>query len=129
MKPKVLLIEPDRRLAESYAYALDNAGYHVTACAGSQNAIIVADEIKPDLIILELRLVKHSGFEFLYELRSYTDWQQTPVIINTFIHPHEIASSQDLITNSLKVSKFLYKPDTNLKTLIAAARELTPLKV
>ena len=128
MKAKILLIEPDRRLAESYAYALGHAGFHVTACAGSRNAIIVADEIKPDLIITEIRLVKHSGIEFLYELRSYSDWQCTPVIINTFVHPSELNKSHDLIKNSLNVSKILYKPEANLKQLITAAQDLTPLK-
>lgn len=127
MKPKVLLIEPDRRLAESYAYALDHAGYHVTACAGSQNAIIVADEVRPDLIILEVRLVKHSGLEFLYELRSYIDWQNTPVIINSHVNAKEIANSQDLIKNSLNVSKILYKPEANLYKLISDASELVPV--
>lgn len=127
MKPRILLIEPDRRLAESYAYALDHAGFHVTACAGSQNAIIVADEIKPDLIIMEIRLVKHSGIEFLYELRSYSDWQNTPVIINTFVHPAELSRSENLIKNSLKVAKTLYKPDTNLVQLIESAKVLIPI--
>lgn len=127
MKPRILLIEPDRRLAESYAYALDHAGFHVTACAGSQNAIIVADEIKPDLIIMEIRLVKHSGIEFLYELRSYSDWQNTPVIINTFVHPAELSRSENLIKNSLKVAKTFYKPDTNLVQLIESAKALIPI--
>lgn len=127
-KPKVLLIEPDRRLAESYAYALDHAGFHVTACAGARTAIIVADEIKPDLVILEVQLVKHSGIEFLYEFRSYPDWQDTPVIINTFVDPASLTESADLIKNSLNVAKILYKPDATLKNLINSACEAVPVK-
>ena len=84
---KILLIEPDRQLAQTYYEALQTEGHTVIAAAGAQTAILATDQEQPDLIILEPQLVEHSGIEFLYELRSYSEWQLTPVIIQTIIPP------------------------------------------
>ncbi len=65
---QILLIEPDRLLAETYAQSLTGGGHRVVACAGAQAAIHAADQDCPDIVILELQLVEHSGVEFLYEL-------------------------------------------------------------
>jgi two-component system phosphate regulon response regulator PhoB len=70
----ILLIEPDRLLAEIYQRALSSEGHNVVVCAGAQSAILSADQSTPDLVILELQLVEHSGIEFLYEFRSYSEW-------------------------------------------------------
>ncbi len=91
---RVLLVEPDKLLARSYAGALRQAGYEVDTCVGAQAAISAADEHKPDVVILELQLVQHSGAEFLYEFRSYADWLAVPVILLTNTPPGDLAGSR-----------------------------------
>ena len=126
---KILLIEPDAVLAKTYTAALEEGGHAVTACAGAQAGVLAADRIKPDLVILELQLVEHSGIEFLYEFRSYSDWQTTPVIIHTHVPQNEFAGSQDILKNELNVDSYLYKPQTTLKDLMAAVKaELSAVK-
>jgi DNA-binding response OmpR family regulator len=80
---KLLLVEPDRLLAGIYLEALSEADYEVIYAPNAQLAILVADQIRPDFIILELQLIEHSGIEFLYELRSYADWQSPANLIIT----------------------------------------------
>ena len=120
---QILLIEPDRVLAETYRQALLGGGHRVVCCASAQAGIISADQHRPDLIILELQLVEHSGVEFLYELRSYPDWQDIPVIIHTHVPPGEFAASRQVLRGHLGAKTYLYKPDTSLKQLLAAAEE------
>jgi DNA-binding response OmpR family regulator len=115
---QILLIEPDLPLAETYAKALLAESHRVIACAGAQAAVLAADQIRPDLVILELQLVEHSGIEFLYEFRSYADWQDIPVIINSLVPPAEFAGSHTLLQDQLGVIDYLYKPRTTLKQLI-----------
>lgn len=117
---QILLIEPDRLLAETYLQSLQMAGHIVTACAGAQTAILAADQTHPDLVILELQLVKHSGVEFLYEFRSYPDWQAIPVIVHSYIPPGEFAASQQVLREELGVVAYLYKPQVSLKQLAMA---------
>jgi DNA-binding response OmpR family regulator len=120
---QILLIEPDRVLAETYRQALLGGGHQVVCCASAQAGIISADQHRPDLIILELQLVEHSGIEFLYELRSYPDWQDVPVIIHTLVPAAEFIHSRRLLSERLGVRNYLYKPETNLKELLSAAEE------
>jgi two-component system KDP operon response regulator KdpE len=114
----VLLIEPDKLLADTYASALTAVGHQVVVRAGAQAAVTAADEKTPDLVILELQLVNHSGLDFLYEFRSYPDWQQIPIIINTFVPLSEFNDSLEILNKELNISKYLYKPKSNLRQLI-----------
>jgi DNA-binding response OmpR family regulator len=124
---EILLIEPDRLLAESYVQALQAAGHEVNAASGAQAAILAADAIHPDLVILELQLVEHSGIEFLYEFRSYTDWQNIPVLIQSHVPAAEFSDNRQLLKDELGVREYLYKPRTSLSRLIASVNEHLPV--
>jgi len=115
---RILLIEPDRVLAETYSLALIQAGHQVAACASAQAGVLVADQFQPELVILELQLITHSGIEFLYEFRSYPDWQDIPVIIHSMVVPREFNRSRQLLQAHLGVSQYLYKPQTSLQQLL-----------
>lgn len=119
----ILLIEPDRLLAETYLLALANGGHSVGVCSSAQSGIMVADQISPDIVVLELQLTEHSGIEFLYEFRSYGEWQNIPVIIHSQVPQEEFAHSLQLLKDELGVTNYLYKPQTSLKELVAAVNE------
>jgi DNA-binding response OmpR family regulator len=93
---RILLIEPNRILAQIYKDAFKQAGYDVSVTHDAQNAITVSDKLRPDLIVMELQLVKHNGVEFLYELRSYPEWQTIPVVVNSIVPPSEFAQNEVL---------------------------------
>ena len=120
----ILLIEPDRRLADIYAEALTAAGHRVTTARGAQAGVTAADADRPDLVVLEVQLVEHSGIEFLYEFRSYLDWQTVPVIIQSQVPHHEFAGSDRLLEDELGVRAYLYKPHTSLRRLLAGVQDL-----
>lgn len=120
---KVLLIEPDRQLADIYCRALSDSGHEVVCTPTAQAALNAADTLQPDLVILELQLVEHSGIEFLYEFRSYVDWQKTPVIVHTQVPQIEFLESSDLLATELGVVAYLYKPKVSLKELVSVARD------
>lgn len=120
----VLLVEPDRLLAKTYSKALRASGYKVIIASNSQEAINKADKNKPNIIVLELQLVGHSGIEFLYEFRSYPDWQEVPVLINTLLPYIEIQDSWQLLKEVLGVSVYTYKPATSLDNLVNSLSQL-----
>jgi DNA-binding response OmpR family regulator len=124
---QILLIEPDRLLAESYAQALRSAGHQVKAASGAQAAIMTADAAVPDLVILEIQLVEHSGIEFLYEFRSYPDWQDIPVLVQTHVPRSEFADNWQLLQQELGVRAYLYKPRTSLRDLVSSVGEHLPV--
>ncbi len=117
---RVLLIEPDRVLAKTYHQALMTAGHVVQTCGSAQSAIIMADSFDPEVVVLELQLVSHSGAEFLYEFRSYADWQSVPVLVHTNISPTRFTGSFAVTQKQLGINQYLYKPLTTLRDLLRA---------
>jgi DNA-binding response OmpR family regulator len=124
---KILLIEPDRLLAESYKLALEAVGYQVTPVSGAQAGIMAIDQQRPDAIVLELQLIGHSGIEFLYELRSYPEWNGIPVIVQSQVPVAEFAGNWQILQTELGVQAYLYKPQTSLAGLVGKLKGLAPL--
>lgn len=122
----ILLVEPDRLLADTYRAALETAGHRVVMCASAQSAIFAADEGVPDVVILELQLVGHSGLEFLYEFRSYPEWQHVPVVALTHIPAGEFSGGWDILRDQLGVRAYHYKPLTSLQKLLRTISDITP---
>lgn len=125
---RIILVEPDRLLADTYRQALEVQNHQVVMCAGAQAAIFAADEEQPDLVILELQLVGHSGIEFLYEFRSYVDWQTIPVVILTNVPAGEFSGSWELLQQELQIQAYHYKPLTSLRTLLATVNQFATVK-
>jgi DNA-binding response OmpR family regulator len=116
---KILLVEPDSLLAKSYSQYLINNGFSVKVSHHVQKAVDEIDTELPDVVILELQIASHNGYEFLYELRSYMEWQDIPVIIHTSV-PIHVSSMNDQIMKQLGVVSYLYKPSTSLSKLLYA---------
>ncbi len=119
----ILLIEPNTVLAATYIKALTHAGHKVGHVTGGQAAVDVADEQTPDILIMELQLPAHNGVEFLHEFRSYGDWEQIPVIVNTVLSPSALADIEPLLRRDLGVTVVCYKPRTTLEDLVRLVRE------
>jgi DNA-binding response OmpR family regulator len=119
---RVLLIEPDKILAETYRQALEQAGHSVSISHTAQSAVHFADESIPDVVVLELQLAGHSGVEFLYEFRSYPEWQHVPLILHTLVPPQALRISEQLL-DQLHISAYFYKPSTSLRKLVRAVNE------
>jgi len=91
-----VVLESDRLFAQSLKVALGEQHIQAIICTSPDEAIRVCDERQPDCIITELTLHSHSGTEFLYEFRSYPDWQETPVWVYTHLNvPVVITESAD----------------------------------
>ncbi len=126
---KILLIEPDKLLADSYKTFLENFDkYEVIVVRGAQEAISAADYSTPDIVIMELQLIEHSGIEFLYEFRSYVEWQSIPVIVQSLVPFNEFRDNWKILKNELGVEHYLYKPQTDLKSLLQSVESLSLLK-
>jgi DNA-binding response OmpR family regulator len=119
---RILLLEPDSVLNNIYREALVGGGHIVNPVFDAQNAINITEKFIPELIIIELQLPVHNGIEFLYELRSYADWQSIPVIILSFVPSNEFQLNHSL-WQDLGVVNYLYKPNVSLHQLLSIVRE------
>lgn len=121
----ILLLEPNRLLANQYVSFLTRQGHQVAWREDAQTGITAADEQRPDVVIAELLLGGHSGIEFLYEFRSYGDWVAVPAIILSNLSP-EAAGLPPTVLESLGVAMYLYKPELSLQKLAELLSRLLP---
>jgi CheY-like chemotaxis protein len=113
----VLLMETDHILAKNLSKYLSSLGHEVSWHVEPQSAIDQADKKRPDVIILDLMLANHrSGIEFLYEFRSYPEWQNLPVVIFSHVAAEDFKGCLDSL-KQLNVAAFRYKPTTSLSDL------------
>lgn len=110
-------------LAKSYTTALKDAGFSVAHSVSAQGAITACDKQQPDVVVVELQIPRHSGLEFLYELKSYPDWQNIPVVVLSGIARAEIGNDHAL--KHLNVCNFLYKPKAKLSQIVRAVELAT----
>jgi two-component system, cell cycle response regulator DivK len=80
-KPKILIAEdsPDGR--EMMTMLLSLKGYDVVAAENGMEAVKVALEKRPDLILMDLELPKLNGIDVARNLRRHNQLKNTPIII------------------------------------------------
>lgn len=78
---RVLLIDDDRWLCDSYRRVLERAGHEVVSAANAQEAVQLIDMQLPDVCVVDMLLEGHTAMGLLHELQSYTDTQSLPVIV------------------------------------------------
>ena len=80
MPEKILVVDDEISLQETVAYNLKKQGYDVQTTGDGTEALDLAREIKPDLIILDVMLPGLDGFEICRILRKE---MTTPVLMLT----------------------------------------------
>lgn len=80
-KPVILIVDDDAWMAEHNAAVLNAAGYSAHIEKHALSAIDRIDELKPDVLILDILLPGATGFSLLHELQSYRDTAAIPVVI------------------------------------------------
>lgn len=81
MSAKVLLIEDDMWLADSYRDVMASKGIECEVAATAEDAMDTIDTMIPDVIVADIMLADTTVIGLLHELQSYDDTQKIPVII------------------------------------------------
>ena len=82
-KPTLLLVEDDRALADLLIWHFDREGYDVVRTADGDEALVLADERTPDLVILDWMIEGVSGIEVCRRLRRRSSTAHVPIIMLT----------------------------------------------
>jgi two-component system phosphate regulon response regulator PhoB len=81
--PKLLLVEDDQALAELLEYRFESEGYDVRTSADGDEALMLAAEDVPDLVILDWMIEGTSGIEVCRRLRRDKATAAVPIIMLT----------------------------------------------
>ena len=80
---KILLVEDSKFLRLATGRALARAGYAMSFAGDGDEALLMASEMRPDLILLDMMLPKMSGLEVLKALKKEPATEAIPVVVLT----------------------------------------------
>jgi two-component system phosphate regulon response regulator PhoB len=83
MKPKILLVEDDPNLVELVRYNLEKEGFDVAQTDDGEEAMVLAEEEKPDLVVLDWMIANLSGIEVCRRLRRQASTANLPILMLT----------------------------------------------
>lgn len=82
-KPVVMVVEDEAGLVTLLRYNLEKEGYRVVEAADGEEAMLVAAETTPDLVILDWMLPVMSGLEVCRQLRRRPETREVPIMLLT----------------------------------------------
>ena len=78
-----MVVEDEDALATLLQYNLEKEGYAVGLAADGEEALLLADERMPDLVVLDWMLPKISGIEVCRRLRGRSQTRNIPIVMLT----------------------------------------------
>jgi two-component system phosphate regulon response regulator PhoB len=83
LKPTVLVAEDESALVTLLRYNLEREGYRVLDTQDGEEALLIASEEKPDVIILDWMMPQLSGIEVCRRLRQRQETRNVPILMLT----------------------------------------------
>jgi len=83
MKPLVLVVEDESALVTLLRYNLEREGFRVAEARDGEEALVLCQEERPDIVLLDWMLPHLSGIEVCRRLRRQPETRDVPIIILT----------------------------------------------
>ncbi len=118
---KILIAEDERDIRDLVAFTLRFAGYEVFTAANGEEAVDLAPKVSPDLILMDVRMPRMTGYEACRIMKLNPDLRDIPIVFLS-------AKGQEAeIQQGLEVGaeEYLLKPfapdqlTTHVKTILA----------
>jgi len=104
-KPHILLVDDDKELVRLLKTLLSLHGYKVSTSFDGDDGLRKAEELKPDLVILDVRMPGKSGLEVMAEMREDPETMHVPVLLLSAV------SDESIIVQGLKsADDYVVKP-------------------
>lgn len=114
MSKRILVVDDKRELRALLKTYLEGEGFQVITASNGREAIFIAREGKPDLIVLDLMMPEMGGYDFM---RAYGKEADTPTIILTA----KLDESDKVLGLELGADDYVTKP-FSMRELTARVR-------
>jgi DNA-binding response OmpR family regulator len=115
----VMIVEDEPNIVESLSFVFSREGWEVAAALDGDTAIDRLLSAPPDVLVLDVMIPPHSGFEVLKRVRSEATLKHLPVLVLT-------AKGQEKDRHTalrLGADAFVTKPCSN-RDIVQHVREL-----
>ena len=90
---KVAIIEDDSVIAQMYRMKFAAEGFEVQTAENGKLGVELCNQMRPDMILLDLKMPEMSGEEALKKIRETSWGKHTPVIVLTNLGEEEAPKS------------------------------------
>lgn len=90
---KIAIIEDDSVIAQMYRMKFEAEGFEVQTASNGKLGVELCEQIRPDMILMDLKMPEMSGEEALAQIRSASWGKTIPVIILTNLGEEEAPKS------------------------------------
>lgn len=101
---RVLIVDDDRDILESFEVALESEGAETYTASDGNTAISRCEEVKPDVVVLDMMLPGRSGFLALEKIKGHAD---SPSVVMCTANE---GKRHQAYAESLGVDGYLQKP-------------------
>ena|SRR6266700_345454 len=119
IKKKILIIEDEQALNEAYQLILGKNNYDVYSAYGGDDALQLTKKIEPDLILLDLRMPRMNGIEFLQKYDLSQSHPGVKVIVFSNLDTQKDINQ----AYELGAHKYMLKAWASPKELVQLVRE------
>jgi two-component system alkaline phosphatase synthesis response regulator PhoP len=119
MAHRILVVDDDKQIVRLVQSYLDKAGYAILTAFEGDEAMRVIRRERPDLIVLDLMLPKHDGYEITKWLRADPTLAATPILMLTA----RIEDGDKILGLELGADDYLTKP-FNPREVVARVRTI-----
>lgn len=117
--PKVAIIEDDQAISQMYRFKFEAEGYDVDTAGNGKLGLELIEQMKPDIILLDLMMPEMTGDEMLAKLRGQPWGKDIKVVILTNKGEQEIPDS----VRTLNVSAVILKADMTPRQVAELVKE------
>jgi CheY-like chemotaxis protein len=93
-KFKVLAVDDDKNLLDICRRSLEKEGYDVASSESGLKALEMIEKDKPDMLLLDMKLLDINGYEIIGRLRSSKATFMIPILVMSG-YPEELAKLED----------------------------------
>lgn len=115
-----MLVEDDKSLREIYSIRLVAEGYNIVSAGDGEEALALAAQEKPDLIISDVMMPKISGFDMLDILRSQPETKNIKVIMMTALSSEDQRQRGEM----LGADRYLVKSQVGIEDVVNTVHEI-----
>ncbi|NDJ59620.1 MAG: response regulator [Chloroflexi bacterium] len=76
----ILIAEDERDIRELINFTLMLAGHTVTMAANGEEAVQLVHQAQPNLIMMDVRMPKMTGYEACRQIKQMDEFKQVPVV-------------------------------------------------
>ena len=77
---KILIAEDERDIRDLVAFTLRFAGHEVATAANGEEAVQLAPKENPDLILMDVRMPRMTGYEACRAIKANPDLKDIPIV-------------------------------------------------